>query len=60
MLVKEALDNIRHPYKSIENDIKQIKNQVNRIERTLCDTNPGLGMIRRGTLNHNSCKESGA
>lgn len=59
MLVKEALDNIRHPYKSIENDIKQIKNQVNRIERTVCNVSSEPATIR-GNNPYNSCKESGA
>ena len=39
-LLPEALDNIRHPYKSIENDIEQIKNQLGKIERTLCSRKP--------------------
>ena len=36
-LLPEALDNIRHPYKSIVNDIEQIKNQLGKIERTVCN-----------------------
>lgn len=33
VLLKEALDDIRHPFKSIENDIEQMKNQIDKIEK---------------------------
>ena len=35
MLLKEALDNIRYPYKSIASAIEQIKNQVDKIDRKI-------------------------
>jgi hypothetical protein len=32
-ILPEALEHIRHPHKSVENVIQQIKNQIDRIER---------------------------
>lgn len=33
VLLKEALENIRHPFKSIENAIEQIKNRFDKLEK---------------------------
>ena len=55
-LLPEALDNIRHPYRSIENDIEQIKNKIDKIEKkvegrtTLKDSGDNVTSDRRSKV----------